>query len=127
MAESIMLDKAKDFAVEIINLCKTIKETKKETVLTNQLLRSETSIGANIHESKYGHGTSDFVAKMQIALKECYESEYWLELLNRTEYISDEHFKSLQNNCGTIRRMLISSINTAKTNASINTSKESIK
>ena len=58
MAESIMLDKAKDFAVEIINLCKTIKETKKETVLTNQLLRSGTSIGANIHESKYGHGTS---------------------------------------------------------------------
>lgn len=117
MAESIMLDKAKDFAVEIVNLCRNIKETKRESVLTNQLLRSGTSIGANIHESKYGHGTADFIAKMQIALKECYESEYWLELLNRTGYIPDEQYKSLQNTCGSIRRMLISSINTTKNNA----------
>ncbi len=127
MADSIMLEKAKDFAVEIINLCKNIKETKKETVLTNQLLRSGTSIGANIHESKYGHGTSDFVAKMQIALKECYESEYWLELLNRTGYIPDEYFKSIRNSCGAIRRMLIASINTAQANASTNTAKENMK
>lgn len=117
MAESIMLDKAKDFAVEIVDLCRNIKETKRESVLTNQLLRSGTSIGANIHESKYGHGTADFIAKMQIALKECYESEYWLELLNRTGYIPDEQYKSLQNTCGSIRRMLISSINTTKSNA----------
>jgi four helix bundle protein len=117
MAESIMLDKAKDFAVEIVNLCRNIKETKRESVLTNQLLRSGTSIGANIHESKYGHGTADFIAKMQIALKECYESEYWIELLNRTGYIPDEQYKSLQNTCGSIRRMLISSINTTKSNA----------
>ncbi len=114
MAESIMLEKAKDFAVEIVKLCRNIKETKHESVLTNQLLRSGTSVGANIHESKYAHGTPDFIAKMQIALKECYESEYWLELLNRTGYISDEQYKSLQNNCGQIRRMLISSINTVK-------------
>lgn len=112
-----MLDKAKDFAVEIVNLCRNIKETKRESVLTNQLLRSGTSIGANIHESKYGHGTADFIAKMQIALKECYESEYWIELLNRTGYIPDEQYKSLQNTCGSIRRMLISSINTTKSNA----------
>lgn len=112
-----MLDKAKDFAVEIVDLCRNIKETKRENVLTNQLLRSGTSIGANIHESKYGHGTADFIAKMQIALKECYESEYWLELLNRTGYIPDEQYKSLQNTCGSIRRMLISSINTTKSNA----------
>ena len=117
MAESIMLDKAKDFAVEIVNLCRNIKETKRESVLTNQLLRSGTSIGANIHESKYGHGTADFIAKMQIALKECYESEYWIELLNRTGYIPDEQYKSLQNTCGSIRRMLISYINTTKSNA----------
>ena len=115
MAESIMLEKAKDFAVEIVNLCKNIKETKRESVLTNQLLRSGTSIGANIHESKYAHGTPDFISKMQIALKECYESEYWLELLSRTGYIPDDRYKSLQNTCGQIRRMLISSINTAKT------------
>ena len=114
MAESIMLDKAKDFAVEIINMCKVIKEAKRESVLTNQLMRSGTSIGANIHESKYAHGTADFIAKMQIALKECYESEYWLELLNRIGYLCDEQYKSILNNCGQIRRMLISSINTVK-------------
>ena len=117
MAESIMLDKAKDFAVEIINMCKSIKEIKRESVMTNQLMRSGTSIGANIHESKYAHGTADFISKMQIALKECYESEYWLELLNRTGYIDDEQYKSIINNCGQIRRMLISSINTVKENS----------
>ena len=122
MAESIMLDKAKDFAVEIINMCKTIKETKRESVITNQLMRSGTSIGANIHESKYAHGTADFIAKMQIALKECYESEYWLELLNRTGYLSDEQYKIILNECGQIRRMLISSINTLRIKKIINTS-----
>ena len=116
MAESVMLEKAKDFAVEIVELCKTIKNEKRESVLTNQLLRSATSIGANIHESKYAHGTPDFISKMQIALKECYESEYWLELLNRTGYIPDEQYKNMQNTCGQIRRMLISSINTVKSN-----------
>ena len=116
MAESIMLDKAKDFAVDIVNVCKRIKETKRESVLTNQLIRSGTSIGANIHESKYAHGTADFIAKMQIALKECYESEYWLEILNRTDHLADDEYKKLQNSCGALRRMLISSINTAKNN-----------
>ncbi len=114
MAESVMLNKSKDFAVDIINLCRSTKSIHKESVLTNQLLRSGTSIGANIHESKYAHGTADFLAKMQIALKECYESEYWLELLNRTGYISDEQYRPLQNSCGQIRRMLISSINTVR-------------
>ncbi len=123
MAESVMLNKAKDFAVDIINLCREIKTNKKESVLTNQLLRSGTSIGANIHESKYAHGTADFIAKMQIALKECYESEYWLELLNRIGYISDECYGYLRNNCGAIRRMLISSVNTVKEN----TAKENFK
>ncbi len=113
-----MLNKSKDFAVDIVNLCRSIKETKRESVLTNQLLRSGTSIGANIHESKYAHGTADFISKMQIALKECFESEYWLELLNRTGYISDDEYKQFRNNCGSIRRMLISSINTAKLNKS---------
>ena len=117
MADSIMLDKAKDFAVEIINMCKNIKEAKRESVLTNQLMRSGTSIGANIHESKYAHGTADFISKMQISLKECYESEYWLELLNRTGYIDDEKYKKILNDCGQIRKMLISSINTVKENS----------
>ncbi len=114
MAESIMLTKAKDFSVDIVRLCRDIKATQRESVLTNQLLRSGTSIGANIHESKYAHGTADFIAKMQIALKECYESEYWLEILNRTGYLEEDTFKTLRNECGAIRRMLISSINTAK-------------
>ena len=114
MSESIMLNKAKDFAVEIVVLCRNIKQNQRESVLTNQLLRSGTSIGANIHESKYAHGTADFIAKMQIALKECYESEYWLELLERTGYIPVEQYKKLQGTCGQIRRMLISSINTVK-------------
>ncbi|MBQ7133321.1 MAG: four helix bundle protein [Ruminococcus sp.] len=116
MADSIMLDKAKDFAVDVVNLCRNIKSSHRESVLTNQLLRSGTSIGANIHESKYAHGTADFISKMQIALKECYESEYWLEILNRTGYISEDEYNKLKNACGSIRRMLISSINTTKAN-----------
>lgn len=114
MAESVMLSKSKDFAVEIVKLCRWLKQEKHETVLANQLLRSGTSIGANIHESKYAHGRADFIAKMQIALKECYESEYWLELLHRTDYLPDHIYQPLQNSCGAIRRMLIASINTAK-------------
>ena len=114
MAESIMLEKAKIFAIDIVNVCKEIKY--RESVLTNQLIRSGTSIGANIHESKYAHGTADFIAKMQIALKECYESEYWLELLFKTNYLEEDKYKQLQNLCGSIRRMLISSINTVKKN-----------
>lgn len=116
MADSIMLEKAKDFAVDIVNLCKEIKSTHRESVLTNQLLRCGTSIGANIHESKYAQSSADFISKMQIALKECYESEYWLELLFRTGYIDETVYNVLRNNCGAIRRMLISSINTTKAN-----------
>ena len=117
MAESIMLEKAKDFAVDVINTCRRIKENQKEGLMTNQLLRCATSVGANIHESKYGHSTADFIAKMQIALKECYESEYWLELLVRTNYLSEAEYKALRNSCGAIRRMLVASINTKKENS----------
>lgn len=112
MAESIMLEKAKDFAVDIVTLCRSIKSTHHESVLTNQLLRCGTSIGANIHESKYAQSTADFISKMQIALKECYESKYWLELLYRTNIISAEQYRPLRNTCGVLRRMLIASINT---------------
>ncbi len=111
-----MLEKSKDFAVEIIKLCNSIKENYREYVLTNQLVRAGTSIGANIHESKYAQSTADFISKMRIALKECYETEYWLELLNKTDYISSEEYKDIINKCGQIRRMLISSINTVREN-----------
>ena len=116
MSDSILLDKSKDFAVATVNLCRHIKSEYKEMVLSNQLIRSGTSIGANIHESKYASSKADFISKMQIALKECYESEYWLEILNRTGLISYEQYKTFQKDCGNIRRMLVSSINTAKSN-----------
>jgi len=83
-------------------------------VLTNQLLRSGTSIGANIHEAQYAQGTKDFISKLEISLKEVYETEYWLELLFETGYVDEQTYKPLQNSCGTIRRMLISSIKTIK-------------
>lgn len=114
MGESVLLDRAKGLAVEIVNLCRSIQEERREYVMTNQLLRCGTSIGANIHESKYAQSKADFVSKMQIALKECYETEYWLELLVRTGFLPAERYDALQTSCGTLRRMLISSINTAK-------------
>jgi four helix bundle protein len=116
MSDSIMLDKAKDFAVDIVNLCRQISFEKKEYVLTKQLMRSGTSIGANIHESKYAQSKPDFVSKMQIALKECYESEYWLEIMNRTALLSTEQYRIYLSKCGALRRMLISSIKTTKSN-----------
>ena len=116
MSDSIMLDKAKDFAVDIVNLCRQISVEKKEYVLTKQLMRSGTSIGANIHESKYAQSKPDFISKMQIALKECYESEYWLEIMNRTALLSTEQYRIYLSKCGALRRMLISSIKTTKSN-----------
>lgn len=114
MSDRNMLQMSKEFAVLIVKLCNKISEDNKEYVLTKQLLKSGTSIGANIHESKYAQSTADFVSKMQIALKECYETEYWLEILNQTNYIADEDVKTYMSKCGSIRRMLISAINTSK-------------
>ena len=114
MAESILRDNAKAFAKEIVFLCRELKTNHKETVLTNQLLRSATSIGANLHEAQYAQSTKDFISKFEIALKECYETEYWLELLFETDCIDEPKYSYLQNSCGTIRRMLISSLKTVK-------------
>lgn len=111
MAESKLRDLSIDFAVKIIRICDGIKGHYS---LVNQLERSSTSIGANIHEANYAHGKADFIAKFQIALKECYEAEYWIELFVKSELMNREVAKELYNQCGTIRRMLISSINTAK-------------
>ena len=105
-----------DFAVSIIRLVKELK-SKRESVISNQIGRSGTSIGANIREAQYAHGTADFIAKMQIALKEANETGYWLELLYKTEYISESEYKSFENACRSLRVMLISSINTAKNNS----------
>ncbi|MBQ6873450.1 MAG: four helix bundle protein [Clostridia bacterium] len=116
MADSILRDKAKVFAKEIIFLCREMKSNRKESVLINQILRSATSIGANIHEAQYAQGTKDFISKLEIAQKECYETEYWLELLFETDCITEEKYKKLHNDCGAIRRMLIASLKTVKSN-----------
>ena len=113
MAESKLRDLSTDFAVKIIKVCETIKGHYS---LTNQLERSGTSIGANIREANYAHSKQDFVAKLQISLKECYETEYWLELFVKSEIMSRDAAAELYGECGTIRRMLIASINTAKEN-----------
>ena len=114
MAESKLRELSMDFAVKIIKMCETIKGHPS---LVNQLERSATSIGANIREANYAHGKADFIAKLQIALKECYETEYWLELFVKSEILSRDRAAELYNQCGTIRRILIASINTAKENA----------
>ncbi len=116
MADSILRDKAKVFAKDVIFLCRDLKSNRKESVLINQILRSSTSIGANIHEAQYAQGIKDFISKLEIAQKECYETEYWLELLFETECITEEKYKKLHNDCGAIRRMLISSLKTVKSN-----------
>ena len=111
MADNKLANMSTDFAVKILKLTDTIKGHYS---LSNQLERSGTSIGANIREAKYAHSRPDFIAKLQIALKECYETEYWIEIAQRADLISEESAKSLLHECGVIRRMLISSVNTAK-------------
>ena len=114
MADSKLRDLSMDFSVEVLKMCDNIKG---HSSITNQLERSATSIGANIHEANYAQSKADFIAKLQIALKECYETEYWLELFAKVELIECENAKKIYTDCGTIRRMLISSINTAKSKA----------
>ena len=111
MSDSRLRDLSVEFSVEILKLCETIKG---HSSLVNQLERSSTSIGANIHEANYAHGRPDFIAKLQIALKECYETEYWLEIFVKAGILEREEIKGLYNKCGTIRRLLVASINTAK-------------
>lgn len=113
MAESKLRGKSTDFAVSILQLVKTLK-IQHESIISNQIGRSGTSIGANIREAQYAHGKADFIAKLQIALKEANETGYWLELLHRMNYIDDDSFKELDSACTSLRVMLIASINTAK-------------
>ena len=111
--DSPLLVKSKQFALDIIKVCNKVKNEKRESVLTNQLIRSGTSVGANIREAFYGHGKNDFIAKLQIALKECSESEYWLELLIESGYYDN---KTILDECVEVKKILISSINSAKKN-----------
>ena len=82
--------------------------------MANQLLRSATSIGANLHEAQYAQSKNDFISKLEISQKDCCETEYWLELLFETDYVNEEKYKKMKNECGAIRRMLISSLKTVK-------------
>ena len=100
-----------ELVVETTTICDSIKG---RSVFVNQLLRSCSSIGANSHEAKYAQSKADFISKMEIALKECYETEYWLEILFKVNAIEETTYKSLLNKCGTIRRKLIASVTTAK-------------
>ena len=102
-----------EFAISVSDICENIKGC---SVYVNQLIRSSSSIGANIHEAKYAQSRADFIHKMEIALKESSETEYWLELLFRKYKISENDYKALKNQCGIIRRKLIASVTTAKNN-----------
>ena len=113
LKESPLMIKSKTFALDVIQACKELRAVKCESALINQFLRSGTSIGANIREAFYAHGKAYFVAKLQIALKECSECEYWIELLIESGYYDD---KTLLDKCTEVKRILISSINTAKEN-----------
>ena len=116
MKENFLVDLSKQFAVDIVNLCTDIKENRKSNVLLNQVLRSGTSIGANIHEANYAASKADFINKFQIALKECYETDYWLGLFKDTHMITEEEYKDMFAKCSKIRKLLIASITTAKEN-----------
>ncbi|MBQ7884497.1 MAG: four helix bundle protein [Clostridia bacterium] len=111
MNDSPLLIKSKQFALKIIKNCDILYKQQKEFVLSNQLLRSGTSIGANIREAFYAQSKADFISKLSIALKECAESEYWLELLNESNRFFDSQ---LLKDCIELKKLLMSSINTTK-------------
>ena len=116
MKENKLAELSMEFSVDIINLVKHLK-SNHESIISNQIGRSGTSIGANIYEAQYAQGKKDFVSKLEIALKEASETGYWLELLYRTKYINEQTFKELSSKCTSLRAILIASCRTAKENA----------
>lgn len=115
MKENKLAELSMEFSVDIINLVKRLK-SDRESIISNQIGRSGTSIGANIYEAQYAHGKKDFISKLEIALKEASETGYWLELLFKTNYIDEQYYKSLSSKCTSLRVMLIASCRTAKEN-----------
>ena len=116
MKENALVERSIDFGARIVRLERWLRKEKHETVLSKQILRSGTSIGANINEAQYGNSKADFVAKLHIALKETAETEYWLHILEKFDYLDEKMAASVLNDCLEIKRMLIASINTAKAN-----------
>ena len=117
MSQSILIQTFLKFSAKIIKLQQYLIKEKKESIISKQIIRSATSIGANINEANYGSSRADFIAKMHIALKECAETEYWIRLLKEAEYITEDIFNKLINDCLSIKKMLISTLNTAKRNS----------
>lgn len=113
---NILADKAISFAIRIVNCYKFLTEEEKEYIMSKQVLRSGTSIGANIHEAIHGQSRADFISKMSIALKEASETSYWLVILYKTEFLDDKSYKSLKRDIDEIIRILISTIKTTKKN-----------
>ena len=113
MSENKLLDLSFEFAVVIVELCDCIT-MPKSSYMTDQLSRAGTSVGANIHEAQYAHSKKDFIAKLEIALKEANETSYWLKLMHSTQRINDDTYKNAEKLCGSIRRLLIASCKTAK-------------
>ena len=116
MAENKLVDLSFELAKNIVTLADRIK-TPKSSYMVDQLARAGTSVGANIHEAQYAHSKADFIAKLEIALKEANETSYWLKLLASTGRISEADHQSTEKLCGTIRRMLIASCSTVKANS----------
>lgn len=112
--DNIVLDKSLAFAIRIVRLYQYLTKEKQEQILSKQLLKSGTSIGANIREALRGQSRQDFSAKMNISLKEVYETEYWLELLYRTDYITEMEFKSIFADCRELTKLLSSIVKTSK-------------
>lgn len=108
-----LVEQSLDFAVEMVHYCHWLQEQRREYVLSKQLLRSGTSIGANIHEANFAISRVDFVSKMQIALKEAHETQYWLTVMERTGLLPDDYF-SLKDRCQALVKMLIAILNTSK-------------
>ena len=115
MKENKLTELSMEFSVDIIKLVKQLK-SNRESIISGQIGRSGTSIGANIHEAQYAQGKKDFVSKLEIALKEASETGYWLELLRKTDYIDEQSYKVLSAKCTSLRVMLIASCKTAKEN-----------
>ena len=114
MKDNALVELSKQYAVSVVNLCSKIKENGRGNALVNQFIRCGTSIGANIHEANYASSRSDFINKLQIALKECYETDYWIAIFRETKMIDEEDYKLMYSGCSKLRKLLIASITTAK-------------
>ena len=111
---SVLEQKSFQFAIRIVNMCKHLCNTKNEYTLSKQLLRSGTSIGANLSEAQQAQSKADFISKISIALKETTETKYWIRLLFATDYLSEQEFQSILSDCVELEKMLVSSVKTAK-------------